>query len=213
MKRILLLSICVLAACGRPEAAVSSEAKSPMEKAPQIGDAAPRPAAATEKAPQIDNAAPRPSAVAPASAPEKKPAAASADTSASEAYHTPALAGRAAFPPGTGALVEVPERDKKAMLAAAMSFFDAARTENADAMRDVSTQLFTTNLIDNMDRYRDRFYRGLTDSLVSALKGAVAGEVRMPGEGHFEIELKFGDDTSRRLMMAVESGHWRVNRL
>jgi hypothetical protein len=136
-----------------------------------------------------------------------------ADTSASEAYHTKDLAGRAGFPPGTGALVEVPERDKQAMLAAAMTFFDAARTEDRDAMRDVSTQLFTTNLIDNLDRYRDRFYGGLKDSLASSMKGAEAGEVRLPGDGHFEIELKFGDGASRRLMMAVESGHWRVNRL
>ena len=99
------------------------------------------------------------------------------------------------------------------MVSAAVTFFEAARAENVDAMRDVSTQLFTTNLLDNMDRYRERFYRGLTDSLDSSRKGVSPGEVRMPDEGHFEIELKFGDGESRRIMMAVESGHWRVNRL
>ena len=135
------------------------------------------------------------------------------DTSASDAYHTADLATRAGYPPGSGALVEVPERDRQAMVNAAMAFFAAARAEDKDAMRDVSTQLFTTNLIDNLDRYRDRFFRGLNPSLESAPTGATPGEVRMPAEGHFEIEVKFGDGTNRRMMMAVESGHWRVNRL
>jgi hypothetical protein len=37
--------------------------------------------------------------------------------------------------------------------------------------------------------------------------------VRSPADGHFEIELIFGDGTSRRVMVAVESYQWRVNRL
>ena len=195
MKLIALLSICIVSACGRPEAPTASEAKPPTKQTTEVSKTAPQPAAALEPAA------------------EKKPVTKSADTSASEAYHTTALAGRAGFPPGSGALTEIPDRDRKAMVSAAVTFFEAARAENVDAMRDVSTQLFTTNLLDNMDRYRERFYRGLTDSLDSSRKGVSPGEVRMPDEGHFEIELKFGDGESRRIMMAVESGHWRVNRL
>ncbi|MBD89945.1 MAG: hypothetical protein CL940_06390 [Deltaproteobacteria bacterium] len=149
---------------------------------------------------------------APAPAPEKQDGTAK-DTSASDAYHTDELATRAGYPPGSGALVEVPEQDRQSMVNAAMAFFAAARAEDKDAMRDVSTQLFTTNLIDNLDQYRERFFRGLNPSLESAPTGATPGEVRMPAEGHFEIEVRFGDGTNRRMMMAVESGHWRVNRL
>ena len=199
MKPTLILLVLALAACGRSEEPTSPAAMSPTEKAaPGLAE--------KPKSPSVPPVAQAPTAT-------KEVGLVGADTSASEAYHTKDLAGRAGFPPGSGALVEVPERDKRAMLAAAMTFFDAARTENRDAMRDVSTQLFTTNLIDNLDRYRERFYMGLKESLAASLKGADAGEVRMPDEGHFEIELKFADGTNRRLMMAVETGHWRVNRL
>ena len=171
---------------------------------------------ASQPSPEAQSSPEPPSAKAatetPAPTPEKQEGTAK-DTSASEAYHTDELATRAGFPPGSGALVEVPERDRQAMVNAAMAFFVAARAEDKDAMRDVSTQLFTTNLIDNLDRYRDRFFRGLNPSLESAPTGATPGEVRMPAEGHFEIEVRFGDGTNRRMMMAVESGHWRGNRL
>jgi len=191
MKRTILLALLVLAACGRPPESGEPPGETPAVEAP---------------APSV----PTPT---PELAPEKSSAKAVVDTAASEAYHTTILAGRAGYPPGSGALVEVPDRDKKAMVSAAMGFFAAARVENTDAMRDVSTELFRTNLIDNLDRYHERFYGGLRASLASALGGVEAGEVRMPDEGHFEIELKFADQTSRRLMMAVESGHWRINRL
>ena len=189
----------VFAACGRPEASSTPEAKSPVVA---------QEAVVTEAGKSPEVAAPRALPI-----PEKKSRPQGGDTSASDAYHTDDLAGRAGFPPGSGALVEVPERDRQAMLVAVKRFFEAARVENRDAMRDVSTQLFTTNLIDNLDRYRERFFRGLNPSLESALKGIEAGEVRLPEEGHFEIEVKFADGTNRRMMMAVESGHWRVNRL
>lgn len=197
MTRIALLSFWILSACGRPDGPSPGAAKPPAEQASRAPTAVADPIAPAAAAPPV----------------QKETHRQDVETSASPAYHTTELAGRAGFPPGTGALVEVPDRDKKAMVSAARTFLEAARVENIDAMRDVSTQLFTTNLLDNMDRYRDRFYRGLNESLASSLKGVSPGEVRLPEDGHFEIELKFGDGASRRIMMAVESGHWRVNRL
>ena len=201
----------MLLACGGPD-------EPPGAKAPSTGET---PSATTQPAPTASSATAKPAADPQGATPVKtsverpaaKPGSAAGDTSASEAYHTQELAGRAGFPPGSGVLVQVPERDRQAMLTAATRFFDAARTEDREAMRDVSTQLFSTNLIDNLDRYRERFFRGLNPSLASAKAGAEAGEVRMPDTGHFEIQVKFPDGTDRRMMMAVESGHWRVNRL
>ena len=87
----------VFAACGRPDVSSTPEAKSPAVTQETV---------VTEAGKSPEVAAPRALPI-----PEKKSRPQGGDTSASDAYHTDDLAGRAGFPPGSGALVEVQDLD------------------------------------------------------------------------------------------------------
>jgi hypothetical protein len=171
--------------------------------APTDGEAKPAPPAAKAspaKAPE-------------ASAPKFDAGAIAKAITASAAYHRDAPAGRVPFPPGSGSLVEVPQADRAAMVAAASTFLLATKDDDTETMRLVSTSHLASHLIDNLHKYRDRFMKGMAGPLASVDGGVGGGEVRSPADGHFEIELKFSDGTARRVMVAVESYQWRVNRL
>ena len=131
---------------------------------------------------------------------------------ASEVYHRDTPVGRTTMAPGEGAVTEVPEPDRQAMFHGAVQFYQAAERGDRDGMKRVCTSRLGESLVDNLDRYQERLMRGMAPTLASMKKGVQPGQVRSQ-DGHFEIELMFADGTSRGVMMVVESGQWRVNRL
>ena len=202
MRTLLAVLLLTLSACPAP-------ADGEEKPARPAAEASPSKASSAEASPSKASPAKAPEA----SAPHFDAAAIAKAITASAAHHRDIPVGRVPYPPGTGTLVEVSEADRAAMVAAASTFLRATKADDTETMRLVSTGLLETNLIDNLHKYRDRFMAGMAAPIASVESGVSPGEVRSPADGHFEIELKFGDGTARRVMVAVESYQWRVNRL
>ena len=160
-------------------------------------------AAAAAPATQSAAAAPAPAAPAPAAAaPAARPGPAPSRAT-----------GQVGMEPGSGTPVTVSEADKEAMKKAFSEFSNAAGARNLQGMQAWTTKRLGTSLGDAIEKYTDRLYRR-TDTFTAGVKaGVTVAEVRDAGEGNFDVEMKFGNGESARVLFFKEEGKWLLNRL
>lgn len=155
-------------------------------------------------APQAAAAAPTPAAPA---------AAVVAPTPARPAPAPPRATGEVGQEPGTGAPAAVTDADKEEMKKTFSAFAEAAGSRNMDEMKKSTTARLGGSLASAVEKYKDRLFNR-TDIFTAGVKsGVTVGSVLEGGPGNYDVELKFGNGQSARVLFFKEEGAWKLNRL
>ncbi len=122
--------------------------------------------------------------------------------------------GRVASEPGSGTPVELPPEDAKEILDVFVNFAKAAGKHDFAEMRKWTTERLGKALESAMNKYKERLFRR-TDIFADGVKAGPPkmSDVREVGDGNFDVEFKFANGKSVRVLFFKELGHWRLNRL
>ena len=115
--------------------------------------------------------------------------------------------------PGSGAITERTEAERKQMSEVFQGFLKAAETRTLVAVKPFLTARLSTVLEKNAVRYEARFFRGLEPTLKAFPSGLEIAETRDSGNGNIEALFRFGDGHERRVVLFLEEGAWKLNRL
>lgn len=115
--------------------------------------------------------------------------------------------------PGSGDPVELPDEDLEEMTRVYRSFLRSAKTHEPSEMASWTTDRLAGSLSENWDRYEDRLYRSLNDSIEALGSGVELTEVLEMNAGNHEAVFRFGNGHEDRVVMIRDDGTWRLNRL
>ncbi|GMV41926.1 MAG: hypothetical protein AMXMBFR64_36420 [Myxococcales bacterium] len=151
-------------------------------------------------------------------APAAAPAVAAAPTPAAAVPAAPApspgvASGSVPQEPGTGAPVQVSDADKEEMKKAFSAFAAAAGSRNMDEMRKWTTERLGGSLAGAVEKYKDRLFSRTDIFTKGAAGGVTVGSVLEGGPGNFDVEFKFSNGESARVLFFKENGAWKLNRL
>jgi hypothetical protein len=115
--------------------------------------------------------------------------------------------------PGTGTPAQVSDAEKEEMKKVFVGFAEAAGARDIEAMKKWTTGRLGSSLASAVEKYQDRLYRRTDTFTAGAKSGVTVAEVLDSGGGNFDVQVKFGNGESARVLFFKEDGAWRLNRL